>query len=309
MSEPKSPLGVPIPDIGALLGAPEPPTAEVAPPDSTGLDAAPSGPAAVPIPLPMLRAVRGPRSVPASGTLESVGMPRLLYLVYLDTFSGTLRLSAGGHERTVLLSGGLIVGATSSAPAESLATYLVEEEHLTATALLAARDAWLVARSTTLLEERLLTATGLDGARCDALRRAHCEHIVAAACGAATGTYTMEAGVFRPEAIRLHPLPVLWRGIREHADPTALEAFFAPLRDSIVAPTPRLQAHWKSLGGALKAAGVTPASLSGRATFGQVLAASPGLAAALFCMWITEMIAAVATPLAPGQAHGLTDDL
>jgi hypothetical protein len=70
-----------------------------------------------------------------------------------------------------------------------------------------------------------------------------------------------------------------------------------------------LQAHWKSLGGALKAAGVTAACLSGRATFGQLLAGTPALAAALFCMWVTEMIAAVAAPLEPEQAHALAGEL
>jgi hypothetical protein len=310
MTEPKAPPAVPIPDVSALLAVPEPPAPEIAAPEATAPAAAPPEAAvAVPIPLPMLRAVRGTRSVAPTGELQAVGGPRLLYLTYVDTFSGLLRVTSAEATRTLCFSAGLIVGASSTAPAEELTAWLLREGHLTPAQLIAARDAWLAARDGSDVDGHLLAATGLDAPRLDALRRGHCEAVSVAICGAATGSYALEPGVFRPEAVRLHPLAVLWRGIREHADPEALVAFFAPHRGSVLAPTPRLRVHWKSLGPALKQAGVSGGLLAGKTTFGQALDAAPALAPALYCLWVTEMATAAAGPLDPAAAQALVAEL
>lgn len=298
MSRPLAPLRPPDPaDLLAGIAGPAP----LEP-------VAPGAPVAVPIPIPIpgvmpASAEAGPMvspeilGLPAQGDLTSLPLPRLLYALYVGTYSGTLTLERQNMRRVIHCVAGFPVRVDSRRLTESLARVLLDRQMI-AYAQYVEAQARMQAEHCQM-GDALVAMGALSVESLPAALRLQTELKLQNCLAWRDGSYLLEPIPPPPSAkvARIHPLPNLWAGVHAHYEAPALRAYFAPLADRFLVAQPAFRVHLLSLGSLLGPLNVAPL-LNGETTLGQALGGEPGrfvqLAPALYVLLVTDMVVAAA---------------
>ncbi|MEL6547035.1 MAG: DUF4388 domain-containing protein, partial [Myxococcota bacterium] len=243
---------------------------------------------------------RLPPGVPSAGDLSSMPLPRLLYELYLSSFTGVLTLNNRGDRRRVFVWGGFPVRVETSHATENLTHMLrkngriTDEEH---------RQVEDKIRAESLRAGDALRALGLlsDRELLDAMRFLNEERMVNTFAWR-EGTYTFDARAdFADGTVfgEVHPLSVIWRGIHDHYDLAVLFEYFSALRTRYVVTTQAFSVHYPALGPFLQHLDVKEI-LSGRTTFEQALRSDDSraieLSQLLYFLLVTDMVKPQARP-------------
>ncbi len=311
------------PDLGALTAVQA--TAALLPPGNLSVPPLPT-----PIPLPIARqapaveelpeltlddvVVSAPAAAPAAarsqastdalglapaGDLAKLPLPRLLYEIYLATFSGVVHISHSAVTRSIYFHGGLPVRVDSQQLNETLGRVLVEhgritmEQYSQSLELMQQRS---LRQGDALVEIGALTKSEL----LDALKQ-QTELKLASSFAWRDGTYRIDADTsFERETpmTSIHPLLVIWRGVAEHYDSATLSTYFGELKDRYIVAGDLFGVHFETVGPFLRDVGIERL-VSGKTTFGAALN-EPGralkVAQALYVLLVTDMIVAAAQP-------------
>ncbi len=264
---------------------------------------APSKPAdeEVPIiePAPLGAGVLPP-SLPRYGDLSTMPLPRLIFEVYVATFSGAIMLARRGVKRTIYVKGGLPVNIDSDQADESLGRILLAHGRITEAQYQGALE---TAQEHGWNEGEALVDLG-------AIRRAE----LLTAMGEATeqrlvsifswreGTYRIDSNTAFTDNLVLtevHPLRCIFRGVREHYDLASLMSYFAKLRHHYVVATDLFSVHFETLGPFLRDLDIV-SLLDGNTTFEAALRSDDRRALeitqALYVLLVTDMVRAAGAP-------------
>ncbi|MBI5511940.1 MAG: tetratricopeptide repeat protein [Deltaproteobacteria bacterium] len=269
----------------------------------------PLPPAPAPAPAPavserpapsVVRPTPLPPSVPRQGDLASMPLPRLLFELYIATYSGIVRLSRKSAERAIYIWGGFPVRVDAEQLAESLGVLLRDEGRITEEQYAAAQE--LVLERNIKLGEALVEVAALrESELLDALRE-QTERKLVATFAWRDGSYQIVDDLrFANKAVlsEIHPLKAIWRGVRETYDLMGLMTFFAKLRTRYIEATDLFTIHFDSLGPFLRELDLLPL-LNGHTTFEAALRADDArgleLAQALYVLLVTDMIRPTAKP-------------
>jgi CheY-like chemotaxis protein len=241
-----------------------------------------------------------PPSLPPAGDLVAMPLPRILFELYVATYSGTLKLTRKKVQRTVYLWGGFPVRVDAEQLSESLGVLLRDEGRITDAQYNEAQQ--LVLAQNIKLGQALVKVGAIrESELLDALRE-QTERKLVGTFSWRDGTYQIayDTSFARGTVLNeVHPLKAIWRGVRETYDLSGLMSFFARLRQRYIEATNLFEVHYDSLGPFLRDLDL-PALLNGRTTFEEALRADDSrgleLAQALYVLLVTDMIRPIARP-------------
>lgn len=275
------------------------PVASVGPPELSLDDLLGGGPSSKPHAPIELAPAREPLAagVAASGDLAVHPLGRVLFELYVGTFTGVLRLRRLGCRRSIYIDGGLPIHVESDQMAESLGRLLLAHGRIT-------QDGYNAAQA--LVDEQqcrfgdALSELGIIGRGdlLDALME-QTEIKLANSFAWRSGNYDIEPLSEIPHhvvATEVHPLKAIWRGVSENYDAAALLALFAGMRSQFAVPTKLFQVHYDTLGPFLRELDL-PRQLDGQRTFAALLDGPPSdrqrqLSQALYVLLTADMIRA-----------------
>jgi hypothetical protein len=244
-----------------------------------------------------------PRSVPPHGDLATLPIPRLIFELYVSTYSGRVHLKRKEMKRVLYFWAGLPVRVDSELLAETLGALLREAGRIT--------------------EEQCDLAQRLSVHRKIPLGAALVEMGVIregellAALGEQTerkliNTFAWRDGTFRLEEdhefgkntvlTEIPPLRVIWRGVHEQYELAALMSFFAKHKNRYVVATDLFAVQLETLGVYLRDLDMAPL-LDGKTTFEAALRSNDEkaleIAQVLYTMLVTDMVEPRAEPGEP----------
>ncbi len=242
-----------------------------------------------------------PGGLAATGDIATHPLGRLLFELYVGTFTGVLRLRRLGRRRSVYVDGGLPIHVESDQMAESLGRLLIEHGRITQESY-AAAQALVEERQCRFGEALIELGTLGRGDLLDALLE-QTEIKLANSFAWRSGNYALEPLSDLPHhvvATEVHPLKAIWRGVSENYDAATLLAYFTPLRSRFAVTTELFSVHYDTLGPFLRQLDL-PQQLDGRRTFGALLDGPASdrqrqLSQALYVLLTADMIRADERP-------------
>ena len=241
-----------------------------------------------------------PPSLPPAGDLVTMPLPRILFELYVATYSGVLRLARKKVQRAIYVWGGFPVRVDAEQLSESLGVLLREEGRITEAQYNEAQKV-VLARNIKLGEALVAVGAIRESELLDALRE-QTERKLVNTFAWRDGTYqiTYDTSFARGTVLNeIHPLKAIWRGVRESYDLNGLMSFFAKLRQRYVEATDLFEIHYDSLGPFLRDLDL-PSLLNGRTTFEDALRADDSrgleLAQALYVLLVTDMVRPITRP-------------
>jgi curved DNA-binding protein CbpA len=248
-------------------------------------------------------------------------LPRLLFELYLGTYTGTVRLVRKGAERTIYFRGGFPVYVDSSQLDETLSAVLERSGRIAEAQLERAKQ--VGSERDIYMGEALVSIGALrESELLDALRD-QTEYKLVASFSWRDGKFAIEELADFPEHVvpsEIHPLTAILRGISAHYELSALFRYFSKLQNRYVVSTPMFAVHHSSILPHLEH--FDPKELlDGQTTFERALrsddAHSLEIAQALYVLLVTDMVRPskkpgdpapeVETPVEEKAAIGLAD--
>jgi CheY-like chemotaxis protein len=307
---------------------PVPALAELTPTDAApgvGDDAPAAAPVPIPVPVPDAQPEVGleldasrvtaaetskptsgkglPPSVPRVGQLSELSLPRLLFELYVGTYSGKLVLQRSGSERRVFFWAGQPVLVDSDQLEERLGPLLRDEGRITEAQYEHAKAVAL--ERGVRVGEALVNLGHISGADLLEALNAQTEKKLINTLAWRDGTFELvdDTGFASGEILTdVQPLKVIWRGVHEHYDLTSMIGFFARLRERYVVATELFAVQFEALGPHLRDLGVV-SWLNGKTTFEEALRSNDAraleIAQALYVLLATDMIRASPQPGEP----------
>lgn len=289
----------------AVLRAAPPPAAATAPPPAAPRTGSAPPPAAVGSAPPP--AAAGAQSLPASlpryGDLVAMPLPRLVFELYLATFSGVLLVARHGQKRTLYFWGGLPARIDADDAKETLVSVFLSHGRLTPEQAQQAKAKAVqgkISEADALLELDLVKKSELLDAH-----KSLTEDILVETFGWRDGTYRLDPNNrFGDTSLlaEVHPIKAIFRGVREHYDLTSLLTFFQGLRERYAVSTQLFKVHFEALGPFLRNLELV-SLLDGKTTFEEILRSDDRrameVAQALYVLLVTDM---VRPREAPGEA-------
>lgn len=262
-----------------------------------------------------------PDSLSRSGELGTLPLPRLLFELYIGTYTGVVRLMRKGVRRSIYFLAGLPVRVDSEGLSETLGFMLRDDGRITDDQLNQAQD--LVTTQGGFLGERLVEIGVLrESELLDALRE-QTERKLARSLAWRDGIYEIEddASLLQRSVVNeINPLKAIFRGIREHYDLGALLDFFSELQKLYIVVTPQFAIHFKTVAPNFQYFD-TKEMLNGKTTFEAALRSDDAhvleIAQSLYFLLVVDMVHAEPKPgepapdieiePAPDTSKGLVD--
>ena len=241
-----------------------------------------------------------PAHLPRHGDLREVPLPRLVFELYLATFSGIVRLGRQGAKYNVYFWGGLPARVDGDALDADLGELLVEHGRITPAQH---EQALAVAKHGNLSEGKALVEASVLGQAdlLDAMRELTEQRLVRLFVWR-DGVYSIDSDVSFADTVVLtevHPVRCIFRGVCEHYDFPSLLTFFGPMRQRYVVASELFSVHYESLGPFLRYLDVTEL-LDGQTTFEAALrsddARAMEVAQTLYVLLVTDMIRPAGKP-------------
>jgi CheY-like chemotaxis protein len=284
-----------------------PPAARSAPPPAARPLTAVAPPAAVakeptPAQVAAARATATalPASLPRLGDLGTLPLPRLVFELYVATFSGIIRLARHGEKRTLYVWGGLPVRVDRD-DGEDIGQLLVGHGRITKEACEAARSEAAGGD----LGRALVGAGCIREAELLAALREQAEERLVDCFSWRDGTYAIEATVDFAKTMPLtevHPVRCIFRGVSEHYDLGSLFSYFGALRERFVVTTETFKFHYETLGPFLRYLDLGRL-FDGKTTFEQALRSDDAhaleIAQTLYVLLVTDMVRPARKPGEP----------
>ncbi len=240
--------------------------------------------------------------LPPAGELSQLPLPRLLYRLYLATFSGTLELTHGAATRSLTLWGGLPVYVDSANVDETLGRLLLEHGRIT----FEQYNASLAQMHQTGCRqgEALVRLGAISEVELVAALRQQTEQKVINSFAWREGSYRLTPGAELPPGQHtgeVQPLPAIWRGVHEHYDLDSLLTFFVEHQAHYLVATELFAVYYPTLGPLVRDLDLVRL-LNGATTFAQALQSETRalpLAQALYVLLATDMIRPAPAPGEP----------
>jgi CheY-like chemotaxis protein len=289
-------------ELGAVAedSIPEPRAAEpaVTPAPTLAPAAQTSPPAPGPTPAPV-RQPSGQLTLPLEGDLAQVPLPRLLYELYVATFTGVVQITRASVARTVFIRSGIPVHVDSHQMAEMLGRLLVEHGRITMDEY--ARSLQVMQTQGIRQGEALVQIGALRQSELLDAMRLQTEVKLSNAFTWRDGHYRIEPGPgFEGGTIlcEVQPISAIWRGVHEHYDLESLLTYFAGLTGKYAVATEMFAVHCDSIAPYIRDLELL-AVLDGSTTFDAALADQGRqlrVAQALYVLLVTDMIEAADGP-------------
>ncbi|MEE8409500.1 MAG: response regulator [Myxococcota bacterium] len=244
-----------------------------------------------------------PPGVSRTGDLGTLPLPRLLFELYIGTYTGVVRLMRKGVRRSIYFLAGLPVRVESEGLSETLGFLLRNDGRITDDQLNRAQD--LVTSDGGFLGQRLVEIGALrESELLDALRD-QTERKVARSLAWRDGIYEIEddASVLQRSVVNeINPLKAIFHGIREHYDLGALLDFFSELQKLYVVAAPQFAVHFKTVAPNFQYFD-TKEILNGKTTFEAALRSDDAhvleIAQSLYFLLVVDMVHAEPEPGEP----------
>ncbi|MFC1611701.1 tetratricopeptide repeat protein, partial [Myxococcota bacterium] len=231
--------------------------------------------------------------VPLSGNVREVPLPRLVYKLYLATFSGVVHLASSAANRTIYVWGGMPVRVDSQQLNEALGRMLLEHGRLTVdqyTRSLEMMQEKGCRQGEALIEMGAISELDL----LDALQQ-QTEVKLTNSFAWREADYRLEARTdFARDSVlsEVHPLKAIWRGVHEHYDLDSLLGYFVELQSRYIVATELFGVYFETLGPFLRNLDLMK-HLDGKTTFAQALQQDPRtleVAQVLYVLLVTDMV-------------------
>ncbi|MCK5690729.1 tetratricopeptide repeat protein, partial [Myxococcota bacterium] len=234
-----------------------------------------------------------PSSVPESGELSTLPLPRLIFELYKEGYSGALRLERKGVERVIVFRTGYPVHVVSSRLDENLGQLLVQHGRITPKNYdeiqhLVGEKGF--SQGAALIKIGSLTqAELLDGLKMQT------EVKLSNSFAWREGSFAVDIKTHFEGRVptEVEPLPLIWRGVSEHYDLMSLLKFFAALGKRHIVATKQLVKHFQSIGPLMRQID-SAVLLDGKHTVEDFLRYDDSRAAeitrALYVLFVTDMV-------------------
>ncbi|OGQ77211.1 MAG: hypothetical protein A2289_23980 [Deltaproteobacteria bacterium RIFOXYA12_FULL_58_15] len=241
-----------------------------------------------------------PPSIPRFGSLAETPLPRLMFELYVGTYSGKLCLKRKGLSRTVYFWGGVPVRVDSDQLSESLGVLLREAGRITEAQYHKGQNHAL--EHQLRLGEALVEMGALQSSELLEALAAQTEEKIVNTFAWREGKFEFcDDTAFGEEDLlnEVSPLPVIWRGVHEHYELGALMTFFSRLRDRYIVTADLFAVQFEQFGAHLRELSVV-SLLNGKTTFFDALSSDDSraieIAQALYVLMVTDMIRPSVTP-------------
>ena len=286
--------------IATPVATPVPGPVEVAAPVPAAARAPPAPAAPTPTAAEPKRPSAIPPSLPREGRLQEVPLPRILFELYVATFSGKLQLSRLGLARTIYFWGGLPVRVDSAQVEESLGRLLLEHGRITQEQYEAALATATAPRLGEV--EALVAIKAINQSEVLDVLREQTEQRLVNSFAWRDGSYGIEIdNQFGDSMVltEINSFKAIWRGVSEHYDLVSLMTYFSGLRGRYVVATVLFDVHFDSFGLFLRSLDMG-AILDGKTTFEAALRSDDAraleIAQALYVLLVTDMVRAAPAP-------------
>jgi CheY-like chemotaxis protein len=235
-----------------------------------------------------------PPSLPPQGELSAMPVPRIVFELYLASFTGVVQLTRQGLKRAIYCRGGLPVRVDSNQVDETLGRLLVQHGRITDEQYAHALEHAATKNKSdgdALVELGTISSSEL----LDALRELTEQRLV--------NSFAWRDGSFRIDSdasftdksllSEVHPLRSIWRGVREHYDLVSLMTYFAALRAHYAVATELFSVHFDTLGSFLRELDMATL-LDGKTTFEAALRSDDSrameIAQAIYVLLVCDMV-------------------
>ncbi|MBN1961823.1 MAG: response regulator [Deltaproteobacteria bacterium] len=244
-----------------------------------------------------------PPTLERVGMLQDVPLPRLLFELYVATFSGKIQLTRLGISRTIYLWDGIVVRVDSQQIDESLGRHLVAHGRITPAEYESVINT--PAKTTANEVDAFLNSGIINKEELLDILHNLTEQRLANAFSWRDGSYEIESDNHFADTMILTEVDIfkgIWRGVREHYDLISLMTYFQTLHDRYVVGTVLFDVHFESFGPFLRNIDIVTL-LDGHTTFATALRSDDSraleIAQALYVLLVTDMVRAT---LKPGDA-------
>lgn len=247
-----------------------------------------------------------PDNLPRKDELSKYPLARLLFELYIATFTGTLKLTRQGLTRIIYIDGGLPVHVESEQVTETIGRLLLEHGRITQAQY---DQAQAIFEQEQLRFGEALVKIGAmgQGDLLDAMLE-QTELKLSNSFAWRDGSFRLRGLATLPDNIvrsEVHPLKAIWRGVHENYDLPSLQAYLGRMRDRFAVATELFEIYFNTLGPFLRQLDIVSV-LDGRRTFGAIITLTEGergrqLAQALYVLLVTDLVRASAEPGKPAS--------